>query len=112
MMTRRKWYTHDFLAESQKLLEKAPTSKDADLTPPAEGMSNINKYPEHFPYFAYYVNNPLSQSLIGVDGLSYELRGRSLGRIGQAGVPANLPDHPVQSIALDMLYQMHFAHLR
>ncbi|GFS54052.1 hypothetical protein TNCV_3762481 [Trichonephila clavipes] len=36
---------------------------------------------------------------------------RSLGRRGQASVPANLPDNPTQSIALDMLYPMHFAHL-
>ncbi|GFW09292.1 hypothetical protein TNCV_4276211 [Trichonephila clavipes] len=39
-------------------------------------------------------------------------RGRSLGRRGQASVLTNLPDHPAQSIALDMLYPMHFAHLR
>ncbi|GFU31670.1 hypothetical protein TNCV_1175601 [Trichonephila clavipes] len=47
-------------------------------------------------------------------GSSYGPRGRSLGRIGQANVPTNLPDHPTQSIviALDMLYPMHFAHLR
>ncbi|GFV04591.1 uncharacterized protein TNCV_294681 [Trichonephila clavipes] len=46
-MTRRKWYTHDFLAETQKLLEKASTSKDAGLTPPTKRMSNIRKYPGH-----------------------------------------------------------------
>ncbi|GFY04832.1 uncharacterized protein TNCV_3952391 [Trichonephila clavipes] len=44
-MARRNRYTHDFLAESQKLIEKAPTSKDAGLAPPVEGMSNISKYP-------------------------------------------------------------------
>ncbi|GFW17043.1 hypothetical protein TNCV_2761671 [Trichonephila clavipes] len=27
-------------------------------------------------------------------------------------VSADLPDHPVQSIALDMLYPTHFTHLR
>ncbi|GFT84655.1 hypothetical protein TNCV_538821 [Trichonephila clavipes] len=37
-MTRRKWNTHDFLDESQKLLERAPTSTDADLTPPMEEL--------------------------------------------------------------------------
>ncbi|GFU95686.1 hypothetical protein TNCV_4692941 [Trichonephila clavipes] len=42
---------------------------------------------------------------------SYGPRGRSLGRRGQASMPANLPDHPAQSIALDMLYSMHFTHL-
>ncbi|GFT02111.1 hypothetical protein TNCV_84071 [Trichonephila clavipes] len=35
---------------------------------------------------------------------SYGLRGRSLGRRDQASVPANLPDHPVQSIARDMMH--------
>ncbi|GFX82148.1 hypothetical protein TNCV_4398071 [Trichonephila clavipes] len=35
---------------------------------------------------------------------SYGPRGRSLGRRRQARVPASSPDHPVQSIALDMLY--------
>ncbi|GFT41202.1 hypothetical protein TNCV_3403591 [Trichonephila clavipes] len=43
---------------------------------------------------------------------SYGSRGRSLGRRGQASVMAYLPDHPVQLIVLDMLYSMHFAHLR
>ncbi|GFW96775.1 uncharacterized protein TNCV_2848311 [Trichonephila clavipes] len=65
-MTCRKWYTLDFLAESQKLLEKAPTSKDAGLTPPAEGMSNISKYPGHLPDFACYDGNPRNQGLVGV----------------------------------------------
>ncbi|GFU63837.1 hypothetical protein TNCV_3496491 [Trichonephila clavipes] len=43
---------------------------------------------------------------------SHGPRGRSLGRRGQESVPTNLPDHPVQFIVLDMLYPMHFAHLR
>ncbi|GFY08383.1 hypothetical protein TNCV_1357891 [Trichonephila clavipes] len=43
---------------------------------------------------------------------SYGPSGRSLGRRGQAGVPANLSDHSVQFIALDMLSSMQFAHLR
>ncbi|GFU18309.1 uncharacterized protein TNCV_2323091 [Trichonephila clavipes] len=114
-MTRRKWYTHDFLAESQKLLVKVPTSKDADLPPPAEGMSNISKYPGHLPDFACYDGNPRdhrSQRCLRKQDSSYGLRGRSLGRRGQASVPANLPDQPAQSIALDMLYSMHFSHLR
>ncbi|GFW15082.1 uncharacterized protein TNCV_172291 [Trichonephila clavipes] len=67
-MARRKWYTHDFLAESQKLLEKAPTSKDAGLTPPAGVMSNISKYPGHLPDFACYDGNARNQDLVGVDG--------------------------------------------
>ncbi|GFT12523.1 uncharacterized protein TNCV_5093301 [Trichonephila clavipes] len=67
-MTRRKWYTHDFLAESQKLLEKVPSSKDACLTPSAEGMSNISKYPEHLLDFACYDGIPCNQGLVGVDG--------------------------------------------
>ncbi|GFU92530.1 hypothetical protein TNCV_4794591 [Trichonephila clavipes] len=43
---------------------------------------------------------------------SYGPRGRSLGGRGQESVLVNLPDHPVQSIVLDMLYPMHFVHLR
>ncbi|GFS71169.1 uncharacterized protein TNCV_5049561 [Trichonephila clavipes] len=66
-MTHRKWYTHDFLAESQKLLEKVPTSKDAGLTPTAEGMSNISKYPGHLPDFTCYDGNPRKQGLVRVD---------------------------------------------
>ncbi|GFV43398.1 uncharacterized protein TNCV_886361 [Trichonephila clavipes] len=68
-MTRRKWYTHDFLAESQKLLERAPISKDAGLIPPAEGLSNINKYPGHLPDIARYDGNSRNQGLVGVDGV-------------------------------------------
>ncbi|GFV02622.1 uncharacterized protein TNCV_5017901 [Trichonephila clavipes] len=64
MMTRRKWYTHDFLAESLKLIEKAPTSKDVGLIPPAEGMSNISKYPGRLPDFACYDGNPRNQDLV------------------------------------------------
>ncbi|GFX84679.1 uncharacterized protein TNCV_724861 [Trichonephila clavipes] len=66
--TGRKWYTHDFLAESQKLLERAPTSKDEGLTPPAEELSNISKYPGHLPDIARYDGNPRNQGLVGVDG--------------------------------------------
>ncbi|GFX07654.1 hypothetical protein TNCV_4159231 [Trichonephila clavipes] len=43
---------------------------------------------------------------------SYGPRGRSLGRRGQASVPANLPDRLAQSTALDIRYPMHFAYLR
>ncbi|GFT47266.1 uncharacterized protein TNCV_3748771 [Trichonephila clavipes] len=55
-------------AETQKLFEKAPTSKVAGLTSPAEGMSNISKYPGHLPDFACYDGNPRNQGLVGVDG--------------------------------------------
>ncbi|GFT11664.1 uncharacterized protein TNCV_264571 [Trichonephila clavipes] len=67
-MTRRKWYTHDFLAESHKLLEKAPTSKGAGLTSPAEGLSNISKYPGHLPDIACCDGNPRNEGLVRVDG--------------------------------------------
>ncbi|GFV42924.1 uncharacterized protein TNCV_4954341 [Trichonephila clavipes] len=102
-MTRRKWYMHDLLAESQKLLEKTHTSKDAGLTPPAEGMSNISKYPRYLPNFVCYDDNPRNEGLVGVDGacvnktLHMAPRGRSLGRRGQASVPANLPDYPASN---------------
>ncbi|GFW62377.1 uncharacterized protein TNCV_290511 [Trichonephila clavipes] len=59
----RKWYTHDFLAESQKLLKKAPTRKDACITPPAEGMSNISKYSGHLLDFTCYDGNPRTSAL-------------------------------------------------
>ncbi|GFX00377.1 uncharacterized protein TNCV_1273711 [Trichonephila clavipes] len=67
-MSCRKWYAHDFLAESQKLFERASTSKNAGLTPPAEGLSNISKYPGHLPDITCYNGNPRNQGLIGVDG--------------------------------------------
>ncbi|GFT53538.1 uncharacterized protein TNCV_3324981 [Trichonephila clavipes] len=67
-MTCRKWYTHGSLAESQKLPERAPTSKDEGLTPPAEGLSNISKYPGHLSDIACYDNNPRNQGLVRVDG--------------------------------------------
>ncbi|GFV56153.1 uncharacterized protein TNCV_1489301 [Trichonephila clavipes] len=68
MITRRKWYTQDFLAESQKLLERVSTSKEAGFTPPAEGLSHISKYHGHLPDIACYDGNPRNQGLIGVDG--------------------------------------------
>ncbi|GFY12425.1 uncharacterized protein TNCV_1798471 [Trichonephila clavipes] len=67
-MTRRKCYIHDFLVESQKLFDKAPTSKDAGLTPLVEGMSDISKLPGHLPNFDCYDGNPRNQGLVGVDG--------------------------------------------
>ncbi|GFT74024.1 uncharacterized protein TNCV_3707601 [Trichonephila clavipes] len=67
-MTRRKWCTQDFLVESQKLLERVPTSKEAGLPPPGEGLSNISKYPGHLPDIAYYDGNPRNQGVVGVDG--------------------------------------------
>ncbi|GFV81903.1 uncharacterized protein TNCV_1057901 [Trichonephila clavipes] len=51
-----------------KMLERAPTSKDAGLTPTEERMSNISKYPGHLPDFDYYDGNPRNQGLVGVDG--------------------------------------------
>ncbi|GFS90534.1 uncharacterized protein TNCV_4097351 [Trichonephila clavipes] len=67
-MTRRKWYTQDFLEESQKLFERAPTSKDAGLTPSAKGLSNIRKYPRRLPDIACYDGNPRNQGIVGIDG--------------------------------------------
>ncbi|GFS58807.1 uncharacterized protein TNCV_4271131 [Trichonephila clavipes] len=58
---------HDFLAESLKLIEKAPTSKDAGLSPTQERMSNINKYPGYLPDFTCYDGNPRNQSLVEFD---------------------------------------------
>ncbi|GFU00630.1 uncharacterized protein TNCV_4817991 [Trichonephila clavipes] len=45
----------------------SPTSKDAGLTPPAEGLSNISKYPGHLPNIACYDENP-PQGLVGING--------------------------------------------
>ncbi|GFX26331.1 uncharacterized protein TNCV_949291 [Trichonephila clavipes] len=67
MIRRRKWYTHDCLAESQKLLKKAPSSKDPGLTP-VEGMSSISKYPGHLSDVECYDGNSRNQGLVGVDG--------------------------------------------
>ncbi|GFX89110.1 hypothetical protein TNCV_2854091 [Trichonephila clavipes] len=62
---------------------------------------------------AIFVTRTSSRSRRGLrkQDSSYGPRGRSLGRRGQASVTVNLPDHPAQSITLDMLYPMHFAHL-
>ncbi|PRD27628.1 UNVERIFIED_CONTAM: hypothetical protein NCL1_34808 [Trichonephila clavipes] len=60
--------TYDFLAESQKLLERAPTNKDAGLTPSAERMSNIRKYNAHLPDITCYDGSPRNQGLVEVDG--------------------------------------------
>ncbi|GFV32024.1 uncharacterized protein TNCV_1687971 [Trichonephila clavipes] len=68
MTTRRKRYTNEFLLESQKLLEREPTSKDAGLTLLAEGLSNIGKYPGHLLDIVCYDGNPRNKSLVGVDG--------------------------------------------
>ncbi|GFU56074.1 hypothetical protein TNCV_3405371 [Trichonephila clavipes] len=52
------------LRKSQKLLKKAPTSKDAGLKPPMDGMSNISKYPGYLPDFTCYDGNPRNQGLV------------------------------------------------
>ncbi|GFV24653.1 uncharacterized protein TNCV_3339691 [Trichonephila clavipes] len=86
MRTSRKWYTQDFLMELQKLHERAPTSKDAGLTPPAEGLSNISKYPGHLPDIASYDGNPRNQGLVGVDRRAGQFTGppRPIHRPGYA----------------------------
>ncbi|GFQ91674.1 hypothetical protein TNCT_200171 [Trichonephila clavata] len=61
-MTRRKWYKHDFLAESQKLLERAPTSKDAGLR-----RRDCRTLANSSGIISSYDGNPLNQSLVGVD---------------------------------------------
>ncbi|GFS86722.1 uncharacterized protein TNCV_2407351 [Trichonephila clavipes] len=118
MMTRRKWYTHDFLAESQKLLERAPTSKNAGLALPAEGLSNISKYlPWASPGYRLLRRHSLqpgprwSRGDLRKQDSSYGPRGINSDRRCKVSVPANLPDRPVQPITLDMLYPMHFVHV-
>ncbi|GFU20060.1 uncharacterized protein TNCV_1192031 [Trichonephila clavipes] len=54
--------------QSRKLLKRAPPRKDASLTPPAEGLLNISKYPGHLPVIACYDGNPRNQGLVGIDG--------------------------------------------
>ncbi|GFV44186.1 uncharacterized protein TNCV_1825531 [Trichonephila clavipes] len=105
IMTRRKWYTHDFLAESQKRPEKVTTSKDAGLTPPAEGMPNISKYTGHLLDFACYDGNPRNQGLVGVNGAcvnkTLHMAPEEEVYAGRSGEhPTNLPDDSIQSIAL------------
>ncbi|GFW29005.1 hypothetical protein TNCV_2355631 [Trichonephila clavipes] len=79
-------------------------------------MSNISKYSlASLSNFACYNGNHRNQAEsegLAQTRLSYGPRGRSVGRRGQVSMPANLPEHPAQLIALDMLYPMHFAHLR
>ncbi|GFT06110.1 uncharacterized protein TNCV_1595281 [Trichonephila clavipes] len=69
MKTRRKWYVHGFRVELQKLIENAPTSKDASLTQSAVGLSNISKYPGNPPDIACYNDIPRNQDLVGIDGV-------------------------------------------
>ncbi|GFU84443.1 hypothetical protein TNCV_1066251 [Trichonephila clavipes] len=47
------------------------TSKDAGLTPLAEGLLNISKYAGYLPDIACYDGNPRNQGLVGVDRVSY-----------------------------------------
>ncbi|GFV14765.1 hypothetical protein TNCV_3959751 [Trichonephila clavipes] len=80
-MALRKWYTKIFL-RNHKLLERVPTTKNAGLPLPIEGLSNIRKYPGHLPDITYKDDNPLNQGLFGVDGAcvnlesSHDPRGR------------------------------------
>ncbi|GFY36015.1 uncharacterized protein TNCV_4843871 [Trichonephila clavipes] len=67
MTTGRKGYTHNFLVEAQKLLERAPTNNDADLAPCVEGLSDISQYLGQFPDIAFYDGSPRSQGLTGVN---------------------------------------------
>ncbi|GFV79777.1 uncharacterized protein TNCV_1726021 [Trichonephila clavipes] len=69
MMARRKGCTQDFLAESQKLLERVPNSKDEDIKLRTEGLSNIRKIPlGHLSDITCYDGNPNNQALVGGDG--------------------------------------------
>ncbi|GFT58014.1 hypothetical protein TNCV_3415691 [Trichonephila clavipes] len=52
----------DYLAESQKLLERAPTSKDTGIPPPSEGMIYISKYPGYLPDIACYNGHPRTKA--------------------------------------------------
>ncbi|GFY11401.1 hypothetical protein TNCV_3182431 [Trichonephila clavipes] len=91
---------------------------NANLTLPAERLSNISRYPGHLLDIACYDSKPLQpeprRSRLGLRKRdpSYGPRGRSLSRRGQTSMPANLPDHPAQFIVLDVLYPMHFTYLR
>ncbi|GFV87915.1 uncharacterized protein TNCV_781961 [Trichonephila clavipes] len=116
MMTHRKWNTYDFLTESQKLIERVHTSKNASLTPLVKRLSNISKYSGHLPDIACYDGNPGNQGLVGVDGPCINSffiwrQRKKYGHEKSGEVLVNSPDQPVQSISLDMLYAMHFAHL-
>ncbi|GFV19299.1 hypothetical protein TNCV_3225591 [Trichonephila clavipes] len=96
-MTRQKWYTHDFLAESQNLLERAPTSKVAGLTPPAEGLSTSPRY-HLLRRQSWQPGSRRCRRGLRKQDSSYGPRGRSLDKRGQASEPANLPGGPLHPI--------------
>ncbi|GFU73391.1 hypothetical protein TNCV_2443491 [Trichonephila clavipes] len=86
MVTRRKWYSQDFLAESQKLLERRRPRKDAGFKPPVLGtVPNITNTPVSPGYRLLRRQSTRNQGLVGRRGLSktrysYCPRGRNLGR--------------------------------
>ncbi|GFX75335.1 hypothetical protein TNCV_3043571 [Trichonephila clavipes] len=81
-------------------------------------MSNISKYPGHLPGFRLLRQQSSqpgprwSRRCLRKQVSSYGPREISLYRTDQTSVSANFPDHSAQSITLDMLYPMHFAHQR
>ncbi|GFU62078.1 hypothetical protein TNCV_4892961 [Trichonephila clavipes] len=93
-----------FLRNHKICSKEHPSSKNAGLTPPAEGLSNISKYTGASPAYRLLPRQSSQpgphQSQRGLHKLDYSYgpRDRSLGWRGQASVPANLPDHRFQSI--------------
>ncbi|GFY28260.1 DUF4817 domain-containing protein [Trichonephila clavipes] len=83
--------------------------------PHTAGRGTVEQIPRAFPGYrllrrqSSQTGHRQSRRGLRKQDSSYGCRGRNLGWRGQASMPANLPDHPVQSIALDMLYLMHFA---
>ncbi|GFU90471.1 hypothetical protein TNCV_4989141, partial [Trichonephila clavipes] len=85
--------------------------------PHTDGGGTLEQIPRVSPGYRLLRRQPsqpgprLSRRGLRKQKSSYGPRGRCLGRRDQASVAANLSDHPVQSITLDMLYPKHFAHL-
>ena len=105
------------LPEWQKLLERAPTSSVAGLTPPAEGSVNIIEYPGYLPDIPCYDDIARIQVLVGVDGAlkqnsSYGPR-KNIGRRDQAILSVVTALHtmagPPSHFHLDTVNEMHMA---
>ncbi|GFX19781.1 uncharacterized protein TNCV_2076881 [Trichonephila clavipes] len=102
------------------MLEKAPSSNDSGVTPPAEGMSNISKYPGHLPDFACNDGNPRNQGLVGVDGacLNKTLHmapQRKKSRQERSGEPAGQftrPPHPIHCPGYAVSNALHTSALK
>ncbi|GFV52166.1 hypothetical protein TNCV_5070871 [Trichonephila clavipes] len=98
-----------FLRNDKNCLNERSPAKMQTSNSPVEGLSNINKYPGNLSDIVCYDGDSRNQGLVGDDWACVnKTRRKRRKKSRQESVPTNLPDHPVQSIAPDMTYPMHF----